>query len=337
MTDCTRINISGDDLDRFSDDQFEEFLEHAAFCRVCDEILMKYEDNFLPILREALSNEIPIPVTVTPPRALTWPERAKDRCVKIFNTPLSGLVPEKLVLLAKGILRPVYRFVQVQVTTLTLVLVTLGGLLMGWRTVEENYQAPLTHDELESMNEAVRVDTPVQTTGDSSLNTDVPAADPEIVPPPVLPVPPSNLAIKNSGGQTSVVLDSMDVDPGAQLAADYRETTKKADDHEDRQHPDRSADDNDRKKDRKVVYGILNIRVIAEEGDPVLCTARKQFGDTRFTISQTTYNGVCRWEGQELNQNYVITAKSTKTEVRKEFIVVASSDDTCVTEIRLKD
>lgn len=331
MSECIRIRLWGSDLDRLNEDQFEDFLEHAVFCRSCEALLKRYEDNFLPILREALSNEKPIPATVIPLN-ISWRERTKRYWAEISRIRLPGIAAGMVHFAQKSILRPVYRFVQVQVTTLTIAIIAIGGILMGWQTLEENYMAPLTRDELESMIETVRVDPTMQTGGERKPNTDVPASESEVKRQLVRLPAPSNTAIKDPAGQTSVELESMEVDPGASPPTDQNKNASMRE-----TPPDPRPATDDRKKDKKPVYGILNIRVIAGEGEPVLCTARKQFGETRFTISQTTYNGLCRWNGQELNQSYLITAKSTKTGVRKEFIVVASSDDTFVTEIRLRD
>ena len=87
MNTCAQNRFWGVDLDRLNDEQFDKFLDHAVSCRVCDEMLMKYENNFAPVLKEALSEELKIPIQVIlAANGQLWSSAVKESCTKLYNS-----------------------------------------------------------------------------------------------------------------------------------------------------------------------------------------------------------------------------------------------------------
>jgi len=86
MSTCNQKYKWGVNLDHLSNEMFEELLIHAGLCQQCDELLMKYEDSFLPALRAALPDMIvipPAPIRVSPVHAFF--DSAQRALVSVAN------------------------------------------------------------------------------------------------------------------------------------------------------------------------------------------------------------------------------------------------------------
>lgn len=316
MTDCARNNRCGSDLDYLDDEQFEELLVHAATCKPCDELLLKYENDLMPMLKLAIPEELVSPVTMD----LSRRSHLNKPWTFFGQTVSSGFCK------VKGLVETIVRKVYMQPVHALGATLFLSITIYGIVDYGKSYLQPLRVNDYLSLAEIVKVDWGGASNNETAewiheVTRNTPAIEVQDM---AATTPALRKRRAPNGPKVSVIVDNI------AYQGDEENTNQGF------------VDNVDKRSDEVIVrgnpsYALVQIRLITnpEEYKYIKCTLTEEFG--KPSVARVIHRppaGVCAWE-LPLLRRYELVISNSVTGLAETRSIYTQDNDVQVLEVRL--